>query len=179
MNQKSTILNSLNDTVNQFNTFIENLNQVEFEVNPNHKWSAGQDLVHLIKLLRILNIAYSLPKYLLKVLYGSNTKATRSFDQLKLQYKTALAGGAKSPALYLPKPVVFDAKENLIKKHQALNQNFIDKINKLSEADLDTIQLPHPILGKVTLGEMAFFTSFHTEHHYELLQSKLNHLIRK
>jgi hypothetical protein len=173
MHQKSTILNALNDTVNQFNAFIENLNQAEFEVNPNHKWSAGQDLVHLIKLLRILNIGYALPKGLLKMLYGSNKKATRSFDQLKLQYKTALAGGAKSPALYIPKPVLFDAKENLIKKHQALNEKFIAKISKLTETDLDTIQLPHPILGKVTLGEMAFFTSFHTEHHYELLQSKL------
>lgn len=173
MNQKSNIIHALNNTVNQFNTFIEHLSQAEFEVNDNHKWSAGQDLVHLIKLLRILNIGYALPKGLLKLLYGANTKASRSYDELRSKYKTALAGGAKSPALYIPKPVLFDAKEILIKQHHVLNQKFIDKINKLTEKELDTIQLPHPILGKVTLREMAFFTSFHTEHHYELLQSKL------
>ena len=31
MHQKSTILNALNDTVNQLNAFIENLNQAEFD----------------------------------------------------------------------------------------------------------------------------------------------------
>lgn len=173
MNTKSTIISSLNDSVSQFNELILSLNQNEFETNFNDKWSAGQDLVHLIKLLRILNIAYTIPKPLLGLLYGANKKESRSFEHLRTLYKTALAGGAKSPALYLPKPVLFHAKNDLIKKHEILNQLFVSKFNKITESDLDKYQLPHPILGKVTLRELGAFTSFHTEHHFELLKSKL------
>jgi len=173
MNPKTTIITSLNDAVHQFNELISSTNQNEFETNFNNKWSAGQDLVHLIKLLRILNIAYAIPKPVLSILYGRNKKESRSFEQLSTLYKTALAGGAKSPALYLPKPVLFHAKNDLINKHELLNQVFVNKFNNLAESDLDKYQLPHPILGKVSLREMAIFTSFHTVHHFELLKSKL------
>lgn len=173
MNKKETIIKSLNDAVQQFNVLISNLNQNEFEKNYNDKWSAGQDLVHLIKVLRIVNIGYALPKPLIGILHESNTSESRPFELLRTLYKTSLAGGAKSPVLYLPKPVAFLDKENLIKKHQILNQALISKLNKMSESDLDKYQLPHPILGKVTLRELATFTCFHTEHHFELLQSKL------
>lgn len=173
MNTKSTIITSLNDAVNQFNELIFSLNQNEFETNFNNKWSAGQDLVHLIKLLRILNIAYTIPNPILHILYGASKTESRSFDELRTLYKAALAGGAKSPALYLPKPVFFNAKEDLIKKHEILNQSFVSKFNKITESDLDKYQLPHPILGEVTLRELAAFTSFHTVHHFELLKTKL------
>ena len=173
MNKKETIVKSLNDAVQQFNVLISNLNQKEFETNYNEKWSAGQDLVHLIKVLRIVNIAYALPKPLIGILYGTNTNESRAFEQLRTLYKTALAGGAKSPAIYLPKPVLYHAKNGLINKHELLNQAFITKLNNIAESDLDKYQLPHPILGKVTLRELATFTCFHTEHHFELLQSKL------
>jgi DinB superfamily len=174
MNSKSTIINSLKNSAYQFNELISNLNREEFEINMNHKWSAGQDLVHLIKLLRILNIAYLIPKPLLGLLYGINKKEQRSFEHMQSLYKNALANGAKSPSIYIPKPVLFANKSSLIKKHQALNESFIKKINKLTEVELDSFRLPHPILGKVSLRELVLFTSFHTIHHLELLKLKLN-----
>jgi hypothetical protein len=56
-----------------------------------------------------------------------------------------------------------------------LNKSFIDKLNNHTQYELDSYRLPHPILGKISLGELAIFTSFHTSHHYELLKSKLGH----
>ena len=38
--------------------------------------------------------------------------------------------------------------------------------------DLDVYILPHPLLGKVTLREMLYFTIHHNEHHLELLQNR-------
>ena len=63
---------------------------------------------------------------------------------------------------------------------QTLNsstENFITLItslNKHTEQELDRFKLPHPILGKVSLRELALFTSFHTIHHFELLKLKIN-----
>jgi hypothetical protein len=171
---KTIITQSLSESAEQFNELISNLNKVEFETNINDKWSAGQDLVHLIKLLQIINIAYLIPKPLLGIIYGNNNKEQRSFEHLQTLYKKALENGAKSPSIYIPKPVLFEDKSSLINKHQRLLEKFIEKINKHSDAELDNYRLPHPILGKVSLRELAIFTSFHTIHHFELLQLKLN-----
>jgi hypothetical protein len=173
-NDKNSITEILNETVVKFNRLIQDLDKTEFETNYNMKWSAGQDLLHLVKLLRILNIAYLIPKGLLVILYGKNKHTSRSFETLQAMYKKALTGGAQSPNLYIPKPVFFEQQSELILKHSALNKKFIKKINKLSEEELDKYLLPHPILGKVSLRELAIFTSFHTIHHYDLLKSKLN-----
>lgn len=175
MIDKANIIKSLNDSVDQFNELIANLNKDQFEININGKWSVGQDLVHLIKVLRIVNIGLSLPKPLLRVLFGVNKKEARTFPQLQTLYKNALEGGAKAPSIYIPKPALFIEKSNLIKKHQSLNESLVNKINNHTEIELDTFRLPHPILGKVTLGELAIFTSFHTVHHVELLKSKLDY----
>jgi hypothetical protein len=34
-----------------------------------------------------------------------------------------------------------------------------------SEDDLDNHRLPHPLLGKLTVREMLFFTLYHIQHH--------------
>ena len=172
---KKTIIKSLDENVIQFNELVKYLNKDEFEININHKWSAGQDLVHLIKVLKIVNIGFTLPKPLLQLMYGVNKNEARSFELLQTLYKNALEGGAKSPAIYIPRPVLFESKNHLIQKHQILNEAFIDKMNRHSDHTLDRYRLPHPILGKVTLRELASFTAFHTTHHLEVLRSKLAH----
>ena len=58
---KSIIIKSLEENVAKFNEYLKDLNKEEFEINLNNKWSAGQDLVHLIKVLKIVNIGFTLP----------------------------------------------------------------------------------------------------------------------
>jgi hypothetical protein len=171
--EKITIIKSLDENVIQFNELVKNLNKEEFETNIDGRWSAGQDLVHLIKVLKIVNIGFALPKTILRLMYGVNKNGNRSFEHLQQLYKDALKVGAKAPPIYVPKPVAYIDKDNLIQKHASLNKSFIDKLNNHTQHALDNYRLPHPILGKISLGELAIFTSFHTSHHIELLKSKL------
>jgi hypothetical protein len=39
-------------------------------------------------------------------------------------------------------------------------------MDKFSEAQLDEYVLPHPILGKLTIREMLYFTIYHATHHH-------------
>jgi hypothetical protein len=172
--EKITIIKSLDENVIQFNELVNNLNKEEFETNIDGRWSAGQDLVHLIKVLKIVNIGFALPKPILRLMYGVNKNNNRSFEHLQQLYKDALKAGAKAPPIYVPKPVAYIDKDNLIQKHASLNKSFIDKLNNHTQYALDSYRLPHPILGKISLGELANFTSFHTSHHVELLKSKLD-----
>jgi len=174
--EKTTLTKSLDENAVQFIELVKGLNQNEFEDNINDKWSAGQDLVHLIKVLQIVNIGYSLPKPILRLLFGINKNDIRSYENLQQLYKNALNGGAKAPTIYIPKPVSYNEKEHLIQKYESLNKTFIDKLNHHTAYQLDSYRLPHPILGKLSLGELACFTSFHTAHHFDSLKSKLAHL---
>jgi hypothetical protein len=173
---KTTLIKSLDDNTAQFIELVKGLNKEEFEFNVNDKWSAGQDLMHLIKVLRIVNIGFTLPKPILHLLFGINKKESRSFEDLRQVYKNALEGGAKAPTIYIPKPVSHTEKDSLIQKYASLNKSFIDKLNNHTSFELDSYRLPHPILGKISLGELASFTSFHTSHHFDVLKSKLAHL---
>ena len=174
--EKTTLTKSLDENAVQFIELVKGLNQSEFEDNINDKWSAGQDLVHLIKVLRIVNIGFTLPKPILRVLFGINKNDSRPFEDLRQVYKNALEGGAKAPTIYIPKPVSYHDKERLIQKYASLNKSFIDKLNNHTAHELDSYRLPHPILGKISLRELACFTSFHTAHHFDSLKSKLAHL---
>jgi hypothetical protein len=174
--EKTTLTKSLDENALQFIELVKGLNQNEFEDNINDKWSAGQDLVHLIKVLQIVNIGYSLPKLILRLLFGINKNDIRSYENLQQLYKNALDGGAKAPTIYIPKPVSYRDKEHLIQKYASLNKSFIDKLNNHTAHELDSYRLPHPILGKISLRELACFTSFHTTHHFDSLKSKLAHL---
>ena len=176
---KTTLIKSLNDSAAEFIELVKGLNQYEFEVNVNNKWSAGQDLVHLIKVLQIVNIGFTLPKPILRLVFGTNKKESRSFEDLRQLYKNALEGGAKAPTMYIPKPVTHTEKDSLIQKYASLNKSFIGKLNNHTSFELNSYRLPHPILGKISLGELACFTSFHTSHHFDVLKSNLGHLNTK
>ncbi len=176
---KTTLIQSLDNSSAQFIELVKDLNKDEFEVNLNDKWAAGQDLMHLIKVLQIVNIGFMLPKPILRLLFGINKRESRSFEDLRQLYKNALKGGAKAPTMYIPKPVSHTEKDRLIQKYASLNKSFIDKLNNHTSFELNSYRLPHPILGKISLGELASFTSFHTSHHFDVLKSKLAHLNTK
>jgi hypothetical protein len=47
-------------------------------------------------------------------------------------------------------------------------------LQKWPENDLDKYRLPHPLLGKLTLREMLFFTLYHNRHHMNNVQRRLD-----
>jgi hypothetical protein len=62
---------------------------------------------------------------------------------------------------------------NQQRTHDALRKsvNSICKYtDEYSEVQLDHYILPHPLLGKVTIQEMMYFTIYHAEHHHNCTQ---------
>ena len=47
------------------------------------------------------------------------------------------------------------------------------QIDHYSEQDLDKYILPHPLLGKLTMREMMYFTIYHVQHHQRLIAKNL------
>lgn len=171
IHDKPEIITALHEKVDAFNQYISLLNKEQFEASPNGKWNAGQNLDHLIRAIKPLQAAYSLPKFALAILFGKANRASRTYDELVIKYKTKLAAGGKAGKAFIPPAINFEKKDTLIKKYAAQKQKLITKIENQSEANLDKYILPHPLLGKLTLREMLYFTIYHNEHHLQLLKS--------
>jgi hypothetical protein len=169
---KIEIIGALNEKINAVNHFISSLSKEEFEATPEGKWSAGQNLDHLIRSIKPLQIAFMLPKLFLRLLFGRSNRPSKSYDQLVEKYKSKLAQGGKASGPFIPPGVLFEKKLSLLKTYEHQKQNFIKKIKKQKETNLDKYILPHPLLGKLTLREMLFFTIYHNQHHLESLEQR-------
>lgn len=99
-----------------------------------------------------------MPKFVLIILFGKTNRSSRTYDELVIKYEAKLTAGGKASRPFIPLPVSFEKKDELVKKYVQQKQKLIPKIEKQSEADLDKYILPHPLLGKITLREMLYFT---------------------
>jgi hypothetical protein len=172
IHDKPEIISALHQKVDAFNNYIILLTKEQFEATPNGKWSAGQNLDHLIRAIKPLQLAYGLPKIALRIMFGKTNRPSKTYDDLVTKYKTKLAAGGRASGPFIPPTIGFEKKDELIKKYNDQKQKLIEKIEKQIEKDLDVYILPHPLLGKVTLREMLYFTIHHNEHHLELLKNR-------
>jgi len=172
IHDKPEIISALHEKVDAFNNYIILLTKEQFEATPNGKWSAGQNLDHLIRAIKPLQLAYGLPKIALRIMFGKTNRPSKTYDELVAKYKAKLAAGGRASGPFIPPFISFEKKDELIKKYNDQKQKLIEKIEKQSEKDLDDYILPHPLLGKVTLREMLYFTVHHNEHHLELLKNR-------
>ena len=167
---KKSITSALNEAIDNFYQFVNFLDIDRFEKSPPGKWNAGQHLDHLIRSIKPLNIAYGLPGFILKVMFGVANRNSKTYSALVDKYELKLAAGGKASGRFLPPLVKFESKGKLCKEYKHQKEKLISKIEKFSETDLDKYILPHPLLGKLTLREMLFFTIHHNEHHLKLIK---------
>ena len=59
-------------------------------------------------------------------------------------------------------------------KRAEQSQQLWSAVGSWREADLDRYLLPHPLLGKLTIREMLFFTLYHNYHHVQSLATRLH-----
>jgi hypothetical protein len=170
---KHQLAAALDEKVTAFNNYMAALNKEQFETMPGGKWSAGQNLDHLILSIKPLQLAYAIPKFFLKLMFGNANRSSRTYDELVLKYKTKLVAGGRASGPFIPPVISFDQKDLLIKKYNRHKQKLISKIEKQNEEDLDKYIIPHPLLGKLTLREILFFTIHHNEHHLLLLKERV------
>ena len=163
---------ALDERVAAFNEYISAQDKLRFENTPGGKWSAGQNIDHLVRSIKPLQLAYSLPKFILRLLFGKANRPSKTYEELVNKYKLKIAAGGRASGPYIPPPVTFDKKESLLKKYTVQKEKLLQKIDKQKETDLDRYILPHPLLGKLTLREMLFFTIYHNQHHLELLKGR-------
>ncbi len=174
---KGDIIQLLKSNHAAFIATINQLSKEEFEKKVDDKWSPGQQAYHLLKSISPVITACKMPGFLLKLFFGKANRPSKTYEALVAKYQLKLQAGGKAPARFAVQEIYpYYRKEQVI---HAINKqlNALTKlINSMSEDALDTYILPHPLLGKLTLREMFYFTAYHVTHHHrsinEIVQAK-------
>lgn len=146
------------------------LNQQEgnfWEKGPEGKWTTGQHIQHLVDSIKKLNHALSFPSFMLKSKFGKSNRELRTYEQVVKKYQDKLVDNKEkaqkyNSALETPSKKKF---KSLVKTLNVQNKKLQYKTNKMSDNKLDSLILPHPLMGKMPLREIIMWTAYHTEHH--------------
>ena len=57
------------------------------------------------------------------------------------------------------------SREALFKNWNKASERFSKNLQKWDDSNLDGCQLPHPLLGDLTMREMVMFSIYHCKHH--------------
>lgn len=164
---KQEIIQKLSEGFNLVETTINNTDSQKLYLKKGEKWSAAQNVEHLTLSVKPLNLAFVLPNFAL-LFFGKLNRNPRSYEEMVEKYHQKLVEGGVSTGQFIPKDEE-SHKEEIIKQFRRGNDTFLKKIDKFSEEDLDKYLLPHPLLGKLTLREMLYFTIYHTLHHHKAI----------
>lgn len=141
-------------------------------------WSPADNVRHLAKSTFPVTKALKLPKLALRMTFGSAQAPSRAFGELREQYLELLRAGGNAGKFA---PSAAEIPEDAGKWQEELVTRLRDAVADLaravaawSEEDLDRFLLPHPLLGKLTLREMLFFTLYHYSHHRANVERRLS-----
>jgi uncharacterized damage-inducible protein DinB len=169
---KEEILQSSKKIFNQLTDFCLQIPEEQFMSQQGDKWSMAQNVDHLARATKTARLAYSLPKFLVRLIGGKPNRSSRSYEELVAKYKLKLAQGGKASGRYIPGKKI-EKKFDLMKRWQRTNEKYLESVElNWNDGQLDQYIAPHPLLGKITLRELCYFTIYHTEHHLNIIRSR-------
>ncbi len=157
----------------RFAEMLRSLSDTEFVQEKPPKWTAAQQLEHIVRAVQPVALAFRLPKFLLRLLFGKANRPSRTFEGLVEKYRQKLAAGGRASGRFVPPKTGLGDREKLLADLEKQVGKLTRRLGGFSETELDTLILPHPLLGKLTLREMLFFTAYHVTHHERAVREML------
>ncbi len=157
--------------------FLASIPTEAFFAPQGQSWSPAWHVRHLTKANFPFARALRLPKMVPRLLFGKASQPSRSFDKLREDYRARLAAGGQAGRFApsdkeLPSDLVAWRQE-IVAIYERSVTDWIAGSQQWPERALDRIRLPHPLLGKLTVREMLFFTLYHNAHHMAIVTRRL------
>jgi hypothetical protein len=138
-------------------------------------WSPAETVRHLVKSIRPVVKALAMPRLVLRLMFGKPRRASVTYDALRERYRQLLAEGGKA-GRFAPsaqtEPDLAEWRTSILSNFARVNRELRTAIQRWPEKKLDALQLPHPLLGKLTVREMLFFTLYHQRHHIAVVERR-------
>ena len=172
---KDEIIAKLHAAGDEFVKFCGEIETAEFFRQPGEKWSIAQNVEHLTISANKTRLPFILPKFIVRYYTGKPNRASRSYDDLVNKYKSKLQQGGKASGVFIPDATTGDTgSEKILADFFKSMTRLIKAIKKhWRDEQLDSYLAPHPLLGKITLRELGYFTIYHTYHHLYIIRRSL------
>jgi hypothetical protein len=168
---KTELITALKDSNRRAENWFSEIPASEFFTRQGEVWSASENMDHLLRSVKPLTKALKLPKITLRGIFGKPGKSSLTYEELCQIYRDELAKGAQASGRFLPaqeNPIAEGAeekKQEYLSRWANVSSELVSSAEKWEENELDQYLLPHPILGKLTIREMLFFTIYHNLRH--------------
>ena len=169
---KDEIRAGLEEKYTAFTSFVLHLDKNNYDHSPDGKWTSGQHLEHLILAVKALNQAMKIPKIFFPMIWGRMKREGRDYDMLVKRYQEKLQPVADRPNPFPGEVFPFEQREERVGTYRREWDKLQLHLKRLSDRQLDSLVLPHPLLGKLSLREMMCFMIYHNEHHLQILQNR-------
>ena len=162
--------------------FFASLTPEEVVFRVESAWTAAEQLAHLNSAVSAVAKGFAVPRVILRIRYGRSRTSGRSYTALRDDYRARLAAGGRASGPFVPNRDDVSAaqsearRQELLARWRRINGRLQKAVESWDEKDLDTIRLPHPLLGKITAREMIYFTVYHSEHHVAATKRRLPRL---
>ena len=159
--------------------FFGSLTPDELVLRVESAWTAAEQLAHLNTVVSAVAKGFAAPRLILRIRYGGFRSSSRSHTALRDDYRALLAQGGRAAGPFVPPrqdlaPAQIEAhRQGLLARWGRVNGRLQKALEPWDEKNLDTIRLPHPLLGKITAREMIYFTVYHSEHHVAATKKRL------
>lgn len=162
----SEITQALSLHYGNFETYIRTLSETDYSFAPDGKWNAGQVLEHLVLCVKPLVQVYGMPAAHVEATFGREARPNRGYLEIHDAYYEQLGKGGKAPNRFEPPASPFADRD----AHLAALRDLVVQLNgiieRMPESDLESLLIPHPLLGKLTLKEMLYNAIHHVQHHH-------------
>lgn len=167
---KSEIIVELGESYNSLCAAASSVEDHRFNMSKDNKWTAAENVQHLVTATKMTSMAFTLPKFIHTFLYGKPSRTSHGYGKIVENYQKRLDEGAKATGVYVPKKTDYE-KAVLTKKLNTEGEKLVSAISKKwSDEQMDQYQVAHPILGLLTIRELAYFTLYHNFHHLETIR---------
>ncbi len=171
---KTELIKELSENYHLFADYINSLTSEMFNARFELKWNAGKDLDHMVKSVQPLAMILN-SKITIIENFGTINRPTLSYTELTDKYINALKNGGIARGKFIPENEIQADKKKLLIKDLLDQINLIVKsLTNYTENELDSLVLPHPLLGELTIREMLYFTIYHVKHHTENIKRNID-----
>jgi hypothetical protein len=168
--ERAAIISALRQHHRTFVQVLAAMTIGELEHAPPGKWNPMQHLEHVVRSVRGVTLGMRLPPWLLRLIIGRPSRTGRTYDGLVQRYKERLQQGGRASGVFIPPLRRAAERERLSSQLIAQIDMLCTQVEAWDEGDLDRTLMPHPLLGKVTVREMLYFTLYHVQHHAALVE---------
>jgi DinB superfamily len=156
--------------------YLATLSNDAFFQRQGDKWSPSEHVRHLSKSCFAVARGLKLPRILLRLRFGRPHHPARSFVEMREVYRALLAAGAKAGRFApTPQPLPSDPesrRREIMAAWRASCTDLVAGLQRWPEEVLDRLAMPHPLLGKLSVREMLFFSVYHNAHHLRRVEER-------